>query len=266
MPSTYAHERFGNLVYDHLPENLQEKISEEQDLYHIGLQGPDILFYCDPFGINGTAEAGRLMHKMSGRMFFARETDLLERQNGSIREAGEVYMYGMLCHYVLDSACHGFINRYARELGVSHGVIEGEFDRSLIAEEGRVPVEEDMTANFHPSKRSDEVISIFYPAQGLKIISKSTKRFKFFHRVLRCPGSLKRNFLYTGLKVIKQYDALRGHITSEKPVPECAESCLHLRKILVESVPEAVRLIKVFPDIPDEERFDLTFGGEKEAL
>ena len=48
MPSTYAHQHFGNLVFDKLPEKLQEEIAPYRGLYNIGLQGPDIFFYYKP--------------------------------------------------------------------------------------------------------------------------------------------------------------------------------------------------------------------------
>ena len=48
MPSMYAHQKFGNDVLYLLPKEVRERIAEQEDLYHIGLQGPDIFFYHKP--------------------------------------------------------------------------------------------------------------------------------------------------------------------------------------------------------------------------
>ena len=58
MPSTYAHQHFGNLVFDKLPEKLQEEIAPYRGLYNIGLQGPDIFFYYKPLHKNDVAAYG----------------------------------------------------------------------------------------------------------------------------------------------------------------------------------------------------------------
>ncbi|MDD6254809.1 MAG: zinc dependent phospholipase C family protein [Eubacteriales bacterium] len=263
MPSTYAHERFGNLVLEHLDETLKKEIKNEEEVFHIGLQGPDLLFYCDPLRKNGVSYAGHDMHKMSGTEFFGRETEILEKLSRSAREAGRIYLLGVLCHFVLDAMCHVYINRYEREHGVRHAVIEGAFDRSLIAAEGRIPVEEDIVKNFHPSRRAGKIIGLLYEEQGEKIMYKSMRRFKFFHGVLRCPGDLKRNLIYAGLKVLGQYDTLRGHITTKYEDPECAESSLYLQKRLIEAVPAACRLLEAFPCGLDDELYRFDFGGKE---
>lgn len=263
MPSTYAHERFGQLVLEQLPDELQEEIESESDLFHIGLQGPDLMFYYDPLRKRGVAEAGSRLHKLSGKRFFRKENRILGQLEGSTREAGRVYLLGVLCHFILDAMCHGYIGKYERERGVSHAVIEGAFDRSLIEAEGRVPVKEDMVRNFHPSRRSGQIIGIFYPEQGLDVMTKAIARFKFFHHVLRCPHDLKRNLIYSGLKVLGQYGALRGHITTKYEDADCAESSSYLQERLKEAVPVAVKLLSLFPDGFDDPIYELNFSGRK---
>ena len=45
MPTTYTHYRFGMDVLSQLPDSLKKEIEKNLSLYHIGLHGPDILFY-----------------------------------------------------------------------------------------------------------------------------------------------------------------------------------------------------------------------------
>ena len=45
MPTTYAHDLFGQKVYRQMPEEVKQIIRENGELYRIGLHGPDIFFY-----------------------------------------------------------------------------------------------------------------------------------------------------------------------------------------------------------------------------
>ena len=47
MPSTYAHFCFGREVLAALPQEMQSLLWPEQNLFSIGLHGPDILFFDD---------------------------------------------------------------------------------------------------------------------------------------------------------------------------------------------------------------------------
>ena len=45
MPAFYAHYKFGQMVKEQLPAKYQRLLEDYQDLYEIGLHGPDILFF-----------------------------------------------------------------------------------------------------------------------------------------------------------------------------------------------------------------------------
>ena len=42
MPTTYAHDLFGQKVYRQMPDEVKKIIRENGELYRIGLHGPDI--------------------------------------------------------------------------------------------------------------------------------------------------------------------------------------------------------------------------------
>lgn len=46
------------------------------------------------------------------------------------------YLLGFVCHFALDSACHGYIENKIAVSGVTHTEIESEFDRSLLLQDG----------------------------------------------------------------------------------------------------------------------------------
>ncbi len=45
MPAIYAHYRMGNEALKYLDGQIEKIIRENNELYQIGLHGPDILFY-----------------------------------------------------------------------------------------------------------------------------------------------------------------------------------------------------------------------------
>ena len=49
MPAAYSHYRLGQLVLDELNQPLKHVLETNQDLFDIGLHGPDILFYNRPY-------------------------------------------------------------------------------------------------------------------------------------------------------------------------------------------------------------------------
>ena len=52
MPALYAHNRFGNDVLATLPPSLKDFFVKYTEAFHLGLQGPDILFYYKPLTKN----------------------------------------------------------------------------------------------------------------------------------------------------------------------------------------------------------------------
>ncbi len=247
MPQTYAHQYFGDRVYSVLPEEIREVIYKEKDLFNIGLQGPDILFYYHPLKKNKIVALGDQMHEWDGEQFFRRALSAMS--GGEFADAERVYLYGVLCHFTLDSICHPYIIQYDEQReGVTHSVIEGDFDRLLIEKNGRNPVEEDMVADFHPTGRSASVITRFYVGVPMATIHEALRSFVKFHQLLRCSGNGKRQFLYTALRVLGKYDSLRGHITAPWADPLCAESSAHLEELFESAIPRAATLIAGFSE------------------
>lgn len=78
MPTTYAHDLFGQKVYRQLPDQVKEIIRKNGELYRIGLHGPDIFFYYFIFK-NHVSSVGYRMHKEKARAFSPREWRRSER-------------------------------------------------------------------------------------------------------------------------------------------------------------------------------------------
>jgi len=79
MPATYTHFRFGQDVKQRLPKGLRKIVDLHEDLFDIGLYGPDILFYYHAAVANPVSLTGFRMHKRNAYGFFKRSL-LLTRE------------------------------------------------------------------------------------------------------------------------------------------------------------------------------------------
>ena len=70
MPAFYAHYKFGQMVKNKLPAKYQRLLEDYQDLYEIGLHGPDILFFYHPIIRHPITQIGVVIHHETGRVFF----------------------------------------------------------------------------------------------------------------------------------------------------------------------------------------------------
>lgn len=129
MPSTYAHRCFGREVLAALPQEMQQLLRPEQALFSIGLHGPDILFFDHPL-LGHVSRLGHRMHKQSGAAFFRPTGEKLAALEFPAPETA--YLYGFLCHFALDRACHGYIAGQIARSGVAHTEIEVELDRKSV--------------------------------------------------------------------------------------------------------------------------------------
>lgn len=117
MPATYAHYVFGKKVYAKLSKEEKEDIRKGKDAFLLGLHGPDLLFYYYPIGKNRINQQGVHMHKEIAADFFNRGRLSYHKQRD---QALRAYLYGFLCHFILDSECHPYVNYYMEEQELGH--------------------------------------------------------------------------------------------------------------------------------------------------
>lgn len=244
MPSTYAHYRLGKETLQLLNGEVKKIIEENQELYQIGLHGPDILFYYRPLGVNTINRLGHTLHRESGKAFFRRGEDVIKKQEGS--EKHLAYLYGVLCHFALDASCHGYIAAKIKASGISHAEIETEFDRSLMIKDGLDPISQSLTGHIVPSMENAEVISAFYEGISAAEMKKVLESFVFYHKILLAPSKLKRNLIFTLLRLGGQYKNIHGMIVNYQENPDCADSTARLWELYQEAVKKAVSMIEEF--------------------
>ena len=135
MPAVYAHRRFGEKVLAACQnDEARTAIETYQDLFNIGLQGPDILFYYDPLRQNPYKAAGDALHDAPAAPFFeAGAAHVNGRPEG---QALLSYLLGFLCHFALDSECHSYIEYEIGRSGHPHVAIETALDGALMEKDG----------------------------------------------------------------------------------------------------------------------------------
>lgn len=268
MPSTYAHYRFGQEVFQKLPADIQKKIAPCMDLFNVGLHGPDLLFYYKPLAPNPVNRIGHGDHKKSGREFFEPAGRVLK--NKQFSDAHFAYLCGFLCHFALDRECHGYIGNRMKETGISHAEIEVEFDRSLLVQDGHKgcsPVHQILTKHIHPSMENAKVIRDFFPETTDAQIFKCLKSMIFYCNLFVAPGKIKRGVLLNGMKLAGIYKEMHGQIMNYEPDPACAESCQKLISLYEKAVGNAVTFIRELRDnvngvLPWSDLYQYTFDSD----
>lgn len=256
MPSTYAHYKFANDVIPLLPDEAKKAVEGNLALYLIGCHGPDILFYYKAIKKNEVNSFGYKMHEESAAPFF-------EKAKAAVNGGGAPslsYIMGFITHFALDSTCHGYVERERKALGITHTKLEVEFDRFLLAEEGKDPVKQKLVEHIIADSGYAKVISSFFPFSE-KEIKRALKDMKRICNLFRCPGRVKRAIVGGILKLVSK--ELPDQIMGCKPDPVCAESNKKMRELFESAKPTAKMLFEDFMNTlgggPLCERFNPNF-------
>lgn len=259
MPAFYAHQRFGNDVFRQLPEAYQTLINKEKDLFNIGLQGPDPFFYFRPLTKNPVTRLGSKLHHLSGRQFFGKLIPYNEPE--------KVYLTGVLCHFMLDSTCHGYVWAKTKEGPASHEEIESDFERFLLERDGKEPASTKVTGDFHPSVRSAKAMAAVYseaiPAISWPLVEDDLGDVVLFQNFLLCPGEAKRKSLMALFRLMKIDRSVGGHIVKNEPDPACGESSEELMKRYETALEKAVPFVEAYLDTADTEAICAMLTNEK---
>ena len=182
MPSMYAHYRFGARMLDSLPQDLQRDIRHMRRLYNAGAQGPDFFYYYNPLFHTAVGDLGGAFHDQSGRDFFTAAAAALKQAPS---EGGRAYLYGLLAHYALDSACHPFVHEQTDSGEISHSELEVEFDRYLLELDGQTePCLYDSSRNLKLTRGECDTAALFYPGVKPAAVRAAFRRMALLTRML----------------------------------------------------------------------------------
>ena len=243
MPTTYAHDLFGKMVYHRLDPEIQEKIKKYQTTYQIGLHGPDILFYVRPFHKNRFNQMAHRLHREEAAGFFERGRELYQKTGN---EEILVYLLGFICHFMLDSTCHPYISEYMKKTGARHDEIETEFDRALMVRTGKDPFYYQPGSVIRIEKNSVDAISEVMEGMSHRDIVRALMGSKFYTRLPICDSEKKRKIKLAVARILFMYRLADGRIIRGEPKDICLESTQHLTQLFRQTVPEAAAMINEY--------------------
>ncbi len=176
MPAVAAHYHFGRLAAENASNLAKGYISEHIEMFALGTQGPDLLFYHKPLKKNAVAEHGHELHRQSAADFFAPLW-----QNRSVWSPAQIaYLMGFCCHYALDRACHPKVNLDA-PTSVEHQRLESAFDMIVLTRFAR-PLQR---GGLVPSGRVDiSALGAIYTNMSHEQIERAVSTFARFTHLL----------------------------------------------------------------------------------
>lgn len=249
MPSTYAHYRFGVALLPTLPGDVRRTIQRFRRLFDVGLHGPDIFFFQPAFIKSSPRFLGIKFHEQSGKEFFQRVCRAVRLERS---EAAQAYLYGVLCHYCLDTALHPFVHQSVSD-GVSHLQIEAEFDRFLLEADGKVPpCAQDLSPHLKLTPGEWETVAKFYPPATARNVRDSLQNMARVTKLLAVPEGAKRTLMEKGLSAL-------GNEFSDIMIPaEPNPKCTQLNPALLERYNEAVER---FPELLSQLQAHMTYSA-----
>ena len=265
MPSTYAHYRIGQEILEKVNEKEKRIIKNNIELFNIGLHGPDILFYFNPLFSNSVNEVGYGLHEKSGMYFFKKASEVIKKFD--FKDEYLAYIYGFICHFVLDTCCHGYIDKKIEESKVSHVEIETELDRKLLIKDGYDPIRKCLTNHIIPSLENAKVISEFFDKVEDFEVEKALKSMIFYNKLLIAPSKLKRKAIFLLLKLTGNYENMHGLFINFESNPKCIDSTLKLLELYDNAKENAIKLINEFEEtirgtIPFNPLYLYNFGSK----
>lgn len=264
MPAIYAHHSFGKKVYKRLPENLKDIARRYPVEYKAGLQGPDFLFFYNPLKqSNSYYQLGNKIHDGSAKKFLSYAAKILKITGLDSPEGA--YIMGFICHFMLDSSCHGFVDAMVEETGQSHTEQETEFDRYMLQMDGMDPNRYPIYRLVNDSQELAAVMSVFYEGVSNVTVAVSQLNMKWIKRILWNPSNLKEAVLVKVTDVVLGDSEMKSHVMKHESNPECREVVRGLHERLKTAIPECVEAIGGFVDYLEEgkalsARFDRNFN------
>ncbi|MFI3209060.1 MAG: zinc dependent phospholipase C family protein [Eubacteriales bacterium] len=264
MPAFYTHARFGKEVLEQLKPEVRAVVDRYPELFYIGLQGPDILFYHKAYKKNTISQIGYAQHGKPGSDFFQPARKIIaDAQN---KEAAFCYAAGFICHFTLDSQCHPYIATVEAAKKLSHTEIEAEEDRYLMVLDGKDCLRHIEADKVVISAENAEVISWFFEGVSEEDVSRSLRHLRFFCHMFCAPGRVKRSIVSMALKIAGKYDSMAGMLVNYEENQACHESTMKIAQLSQEVIPLASQLIEEYQlAVEDEgemlhERYEHTFG------
>lgn len=268
MPCIYAHHSFGNKVMEELSPEIKNVIKRYREEFDAGLQGPDFLFFYHPLIRSRTNRLGYWQHGKTAACFLKKILPVLHKEGMS--SGAYAYILGFICHFMLDGECHSYVIPLSEKPGYNHLVIENEFDRHLLKQDGFVPVTYPVWKLVRCRDRVADAVYKVYRPLGLsrKQIVRSFSGMRFYKRLFTCGSLWKRFWIRFAMFLTWHYRQLEGQMLSLRPKKYAKKTNAALQKRYCESVPLTADMLQAFhrwvwEEKPLPDRFFCTFRSNR---
>ena len=174
------------------------------------------------------------------------------------------YLYGVLAHYCLDSACHPYIKTVTQDGQIGHVELETEFDRYLLTLDGKRPAHTfDCSPHMKLTRGECITVSEFYPPATPVTVFRSIRSMAFSVKMLSSPRKTAKTAVNAAVKIAGE--GLTQHIMTRIPNPRCShldEDLLALYDQALERYPKMLDLLSAHMtcNAPLGEEFENSFG------
>ena len=244
MPNYFAHLTFGAKVLEGLSAVLAGELLGERAAFDLGCLGPDPLFFYRPLQRSRVRREGMSIHKVCAR-------PVLERLRRSVAEGepqAKGYAAGFLCHLVLDSLCHPYVEARAAEGPVGHLAIEAEFDRVLMEEYGVSTRGESHMHSLGEAAVYEAAAEAYLQTGAQEVREGHRRMIRDTRRLARLCGTRRGRVVTRVFKIVPPLRPLVGIILEEAPCPDTIATSAVLHRLWEEAVPVGVEQVTAFFD------------------
>jgi len=192
MPATYTHHQFTRDVYPVLNESVRINIKNDVDTFYLFGKSFDMLFFTNQ-------KLGSYAHNHHVNLYFKSIIQYIRKENLTGHSQVLAYLYGSICHYVLDSTIHPYIyfktgkydvkDKNTKKYRGMHDYFEYMIDAILYQERNHQMIykknmkKQVFSKITFSSDLLDTIDSAYYHAfgvkQGSKIVLKGYRNYQF---------------------------------------------------------------------------------------
>lgn len=216
--------------------------------------------------MNKINQYGVKLHKSDAYTFMLNSIDVVHKYG--IHSAEFSYIMGFICHFTLDSICHPYVNLSMNETGCGHIEIEGDLENLLLSKDGfkpeRYPMHKLVSTDYATAKSA----AVFY--KGLSTIAshKCMRWMRLIKHLFVAPRKPKQKIIDILMRGTFHYKSFKGHMIEPEANKKCRKNTIELEKMLRDSVPVAVSLIKNYRKVLSgsvalSPRFHYDFNGNR---
>lgn len=228
MPDVCTHILCGHDVIQGLDKRWKTTILENERIFNLGCQGPDMFFYNDfrPFNkVKRGPKFGRMMHNEKTGDFLVESIQHIKEKITNKNDFNMLFTYisGLICHFGLDRKAHPYIYYYSgkhdknrpetRKYGGYHKRLELIIDTIMMKERKDIethkhPVYEEINVGTSlPKSIVDYYVNtlnkVYNTKEILNFINDSYRDMKTVLKLAYDPSGIKKNIIKWIDKILK---------------------------------------------------------------